>query len=78
MNLLKSGLDGNSGNLISSTMYLVALSFIRAVPQARKKFQQLVRAGRGKREALCLIAADLIKICLAMLKSGSKFDPKKI
>lgn len=84
--LSQSGTDSGEGRKLSKsgtkygrrTMYLVALSFIRAVPQARKKFQHLVRAGRGKKEALCLIAADLIKICLAMLKSGSKFDPKKI
>ena len=84
--IAQSGTDSGHGRRLSKsgtrygrrTMYLVALSFIRAVPQAKQKFRQLIRAGRGKREALCLIAADLIKICLAMLKSGSKFDPKKI
>lgn len=60
------------------TMFLVTLAFIRSVPQARKKFQQLVRAGRRKKEAVCIMAADLVKICYAMLKSKSEFDPKKV
>lgn len=60
------------------TMFLATLAFIRAVPQARRKFQQLVRAGRNRREAVCIMAADLIKMCFAMIKSQSTFDPKKV
>ena len=60
------------------TMFLATLAFIRAVPQARKKFKHLIRAGRARREAVCIMAADLIKTCMAMLKSQSVFDPKKV
>lgn len=84
--IAQSGTDDGQGRRMSKsgtkygrrTMYLVTLAFIRAVPQARKKFRQLVRAGRAKREAVCIMAADLIKVCFAMLKSQSKFDPKKV
>lgn len=82
----QSGLDDGQHRSLSKsgtkygrrTMFLVTLSFIRAVPQARKKFQQLIRSGRRKREAVCIMAADLIKTCYAMLKSKSEFDPKKV
>lgn len=82
----QSGRDDGQGRSLSKsgtrygrrTMFLVTLSFIRAVPQARKKFQQLLRAGRKKREAVCIMAADLIKVCYAMLKSKKEFDPKKV
>jgi transposase len=82
----QSGLDDGQHRTLSKsgtkygrrTMFLVTLSFIRAVPQARKKFHQLLRAGRKKREAICIMAADLIKTCYAMLKSKSEFDPKKV
>jgi len=84
--LEQSGFDPGTGRKWSKagskygrrTMYLVALSFMKAVPQARRKFQQLVRAGRSKKEALCILAADLVKVGLAMLKSQQKFDPKKV
>lgn len=84
--IAQSGEENGQGRKLSKsgtrygrrTMFLVTLAFIRAVPQARKKFLQLVRAGRAKREALCIMAADLIKICYAMLKSQSQFDPKKV
>lgn len=84
--IAQSGLDTGQGRRLSKagtkygrrTMYLVALPFIRAVPQAKRKFKRLVRSGRSKREAVCIMAADLIKTCYAMLKSQSPFDPKKV
>jgi len=84
--IAQSGTDDGQGRRMSKsgtrygrrTMFLATLAFIRAVPQARKKFKHLIRAGRARREAVCIMAADLIKTCMAMLKSQSQFDPKKV
>lgn len=84
--LEQSGLDSGEGRKLSKagtrygrrTMYLAALPFIKTVPQAKKKFKALVRSGRAKREAVCLMAADLIKTCYAMLRDNAPFDPKKV
>lgn len=59
------------------TMYLAAGSCMLHNPTLMKKYKKL-RTSRFWKDAKSIVAADLVKICYAMYRDNSQFDPNKI
>ncbi|MEW6687371.1 MAG: IS110 family transposase [Candidatus Edwardsbacteria bacterium] len=59
------------------TMYLTARSCMLHNPVLKSKYNRLKKS-RFWKDAQSILAADLIKICYAMYRDNSAFDPNKI
>lgn len=60
------------------TMFLAASPCIMHNPVIKQKFKKLRSQGRHYIDAKTIIAADLTKICYAMFRDNSEFNPNKL
>jgi len=60
------------------TMFLSASPCIMHNPVIKRKYDKLKSQGRHHIDAKTIIAADLTKICYAMYRDNSEFDPSKV
>ncbi len=82
--LRQSGNQSGTGKRLSKagtkygrrTMWLVARSFAHTFPRAREKYGKLLKNHHWI-DAITHIAVDLTKICYAMLRDNTEFDPSR-
>lgn len=60
------------------TMFLAASPCIMHNPVIKQRYFKLKKLGRHHIDAKTVIAADLTKICYAMYRDNSEFDPNKV
>jgi transposase len=82
--LRQSGNQPGTGKHISKagtkygrrTMWLVARSFSHTFPPAKKRYKKLLKSNHWI-DATTQIASDLVKICYAMLRDQTEFEPSR-
>ncbi len=56
-------------------LYLAALSAVQHDLMFKELYEDYLKAGRAKKDALCIIMHKLLRIIYSMLKSMKKYDP---
>lgn len=84
--IAQSGRSSGTGHHIShsgtkygrESMFLAAGTCILHNPKFKEKYKRLKANGRKPKDAKTIIAADLVKICFAMYRDQSDFNPDKL
>jgi len=63
---------------VRETMFLSASPVMFHNPVFKHRYQKLIKQGRHYIDAKTILAADLTKICFAMYRDNSAFDPNKV
>lgn len=65
-------------NYLRAALYMAAVAAVQHNPELRALYHKKISQNKAKTQALVYVAKKIAHMCLAMLKSGQTYDPRRV